>query len=168
MQSERALRVLCDIAHSKADPACLAMFYTSKLLQQSRSQRFQRFFLRRRDRKADADVGNSASAIPNTAPLDSISVCCAAPGARMAEPTRRHAVEFVLPARMQSSSGLAAVRITCDYVRFPVESSVDRISFGISALGIPLFQRVSVPMTATLVKLFEPGGRPFLPYLFFL
>jgi RNA recognition motif-containing protein len=38
----------------------------------------------------------------------------------------------------------------------------------LSALGIALFQRVSAPMTATLVKLFEPGGRPFLPISFFL
>jgi hypothetical protein len=34
-----------------------------------------------------------------------------------------------------------------------------------SALGTTLFQRVSLPMTATLAKLFEPGGRLFLPYL---
>jgi len=86
----------------------------------------------------------------------------------MAEPIRRHAVQFALPTRIQSSSGLAAERITCEYVRFPVESFLDRISFGIPALGITLFQRVSLPMTATLAKLFEPGGRPFLPYLFFL
>ena len=56
-------------------------------------------------------------------------------------------------------------RINDEYPRVAVESSLDRISFGMSALGVTLSQRVSLPMTATLVKLFEPGGRPCLPYL---
>jgi RNA recognition motif-containing protein len=37
--------------------------------------------------------------------------------------------------------------------RLAVESCTDRISFGLSALGIALFQRGSLPMTATLVSL---------------
>jgi hypothetical protein len=67
----------------------------------------------------------------------------------------------------QGLAAAATLRIATTYARFAVEFSLDRISFGLSALGIVLFQHVSLPTTVTLVKHFEPGGRPFLPYLFF-
>lgn len=53
----------------------------------------------------------------------------------------------------QSFPTAAAVRIISTVARLAVELCVDRISFGLSALGIPLFQRGSLPMTATLVSL---------------
>jgi hypothetical protein len=36
--------------------------------------------------------------------------------------------------------------------RVAVEYAADRISFGLSALGIALLQRISLPMTVTLVS----------------
>jgi hypothetical protein len=52
----------------------------------------------------------------------------------------------------QSFPGATAARIICSDARLAVESRSDRISFGLSALGIALFQRGSLPMTATLVS----------------
>jgi hypothetical protein len=44
------------------------------------------------------------------------------------------------------------VRIISTGAPLAVKSRADRISFGLSALGIALFQRGSLPMTATLVS----------------
>jgi hypothetical protein len=43
-------------------------------------------------------------------------------------------------------------RIISIDTRVAVEYLLDRISFGLSALGIALLQRISLPMTVTLVS----------------